>query len=101
MKYQCPVCGWDGLDDNPDHHTFEICACCGCEFGYSDATLYPQDRPARLELLRKDWIEYGMKFWADQFSDLAKYNKKPDNWNPKEQVNSLKKTDVNTGDNAA
>jgi rubredoxin len=41
-KFTCPVCGYDNLDSPPyddyDIPSFDICLCCGCEFGYNDAT---------------------------------------------------------------
>lgn len=40
MKNICPVCGFDGLDfkpyDEKGFGTFEICPCCGFEFGCDD-----------------------------------------------------------------
>jgi len=36
----CPVCGYGpglGFDSPEDlRHSFEICRCCGCEYGYDD-----------------------------------------------------------------
>jgi hypothetical protein len=36
----CPVCGYGpglGFDSPEDlRHSFEICLCCGCEYGYDD-----------------------------------------------------------------
>ena len=39
-KYICPVCGYDRLEepvyDEIGEPSFEICSCCGVEFGFDD-----------------------------------------------------------------
>lgn len=56
MKNICPICGLDGLDfkpyDEKGFGTFEICPCCGFEFGCDD---FPDKEASWLEW-RKDWI---------------------------------------------
>jgi len=60
--YRCRVCGL--LQDDPpwgeDGHTasFEICVCCGTEFGYEDAT------PAGVARKRAGWLAAGTP-WFD------------------------------------
>jgi hypothetical protein len=72
----CPVCG------NPDLHepayndhkeaSFEICPCCGVEFGYDDSGAPHRE-------LRMRWIEGGMKWWSAS-------RKPPDLWSPTDQL---------------
>lgn len=58
----CLVCGLVGLEapayDSHGCASFEICSCCGTEFGYDDATRSHAE-------LRAAWIEGGMK-WQSQ-----------------------------------
>jgi len=49
--YQCPVCGYDALSD-PAHNTFEICPCCGVQFGYDDFNTSHDE-------LRRQWLKKG------------------------------------------
>jgi hypothetical protein len=39
----CPVCGWDKLSSPPynvyGEPSYEICTCCGFEYGYTDGDL--------------------------------------------------------------
>ncbi len=64
MKYPCPVCGWPELELPPrgegGEASFEICPCCGFEFGYDDDSeglTYGQ--------ARAQWIAGGMKWWSE------------------------------------
>lgn len=101
MKYTCPVCGWPELDEPPYDDTgwgsFEICSCCGIEFGYDQVTetLANKDFAALCEgtwskadldfmhaSLREKWVFGGMKWWSE-------YNPAPENWNPGEQLRQL------------
>ncbi|MED4649062.1 hypothetical protein P9293_17030 [Bacillus inaquosorum] len=40
MKYTCPVCRFKGLTepayDKEGTHSYEICPCCGFQFGFDD-----------------------------------------------------------------
>ena len=76
-KYICPICVYRELYEPPSKEspTFEICHCCGIEFGYQDAKKSWED-------LRKIWIKSGYKWFN--------YKKKPKNWNPKKQLQNLK-----------
>lgn len=80
MKHLCPVCGYDGLNEPPyDIHgsaSFEICPCCGTEFGYQDATVSHA-------ILRQRWIDGGMH-WSSDFGFP------PEGWNPVEQLRKAK-----------
>jgi hypothetical protein len=62
MTYMCPVCGWGGLYE-PSHDrfgggSFEICPCCGVEFGYHDST-------KSHSVLREEWIANGARWHAN------------------------------------
>jgi hypothetical protein len=83
-KYICPVCGYDDLNEAPykdyDAKTaasFEICPCCGTEFGYTD------DEISWLEL-RKRWIKSGHNWFS-------KTTKKPKKWSYASQLLNIKK----------
>lgn len=69
-KHLCRVCGryheeppW-GEDYNTP--TFEICDCCGVEFGYEDVTSEAQAR------FRQNWLTEGAR-WFDE-------SKRPEKW---------------------
>ena len=61
LIFICPVCGWDGLAEAPyDKHgcaSFEICPCCGVEYGFDDYKV-------SFEELRRRWIADGMAWWS-------------------------------------
>jgi hypothetical protein len=78
--YICPICGYPGLKEpawgnDGKSPTFEICPCCGCEFGYEDA------RPEGAKEFRKRWIATGGK-WHDP-------TLKPKNWDMKQQLKNI------------
>lgn len=81
--YSCPVCGYDGLDEPPyidnDVFTgsFEICSCCGFQYGVDDL-----DKGMTHEAYRNQWIKEG----APWFSRLTI---KPSNWNLRQQLMSI------------
>ncbi|WP_340113320.1 hypothetical protein [Maribellus mangrovi] len=58
----CPVCGWDKLIQPPyniyNEPSYEICFCCGFEFGFTDAN----SGYSFIEW-RKKWIESSYKFY--------------------------------------
>lgn len=76
-KY-CRVCGFKlrfspwGKDNNTP--TYEICPCCGAEFGYDDYT------PKSIKAYRKKWIKSSAK-WFDS-------KMKPENWNFEDQLHN-------------
>ncbi len=49
--FDCPVCSYPHIKEDPAGVTYEICPSCGTEYGYDDPKDY-QD-------LRKIWIEDG------------------------------------------
>jgi hypothetical protein len=53
--YTCPVCGFKELEEPPED--FNICPCCGTEFGYHDVG--HSDRE-----LRNAWLKKG-GMWSD------------------------------------
>jgi len=64
MKYQCPVCFYDGLPYPPiDYH---ICLCCGTEFGSDDDDFSHAQ-------LREMWIASGAGWF---------FRNPPVAWNP-------------------
>jgi len=73
MYDTCPVCGYDGLEDPPTD--YNICECCGAEFGYHDAGRSHEE-------LRQQWIAAGMQ-WHNLIMPP------PPNWNPRRQLEHL------------
>jgi hypothetical protein len=76
-NYMCPVCGYDSLTEPPydpvtGDPSFNICPCCGCEYGYDDATDVAKDN-----FLNK-WIKGGA-IWFNP--DL-----KPPEWDIRSQL---------------
>lgn len=72
--YNCLICGYKGLIQNPlsdgeYQKNFDICSCCGFEYGYSEdhdvklGFIVTPDHliEAAFQLYRKQWIEAGMK----------------------------------------
>lgn len=76
MTFSCPVCGFDGLGaphrDRLGCASFDICPCCGTEFGYDDASRSHAD-------LRRAWRQGGAR-WRSRSSPP------PAGWNPAEQM---------------
>ena len=75
----CRVCGniqsdlpWGEDGQTP---TFELCGCCGVDFGYQDCTL------VYVKKFREEWLKKGGK-WANP-------DKKPSNWSLKEQLKQI------------
>lgn len=79
--YRCRVCGlkqdfkpWGEDGKTP---AFEICGCCGVDFGYQDCT------PEYVKKFRKEWLKKGGK-WASP-------DEKPANWSLEEQMKNIPK----------
>ena len=76
---RCPVCGYPELGepayDGFGDPSFDICDCCGTQFGYEDAG-------RSHEFLRDEWIAKGMPWW-----NSAK--EAPLGWDPVQQLRSL------------
>ncbi len=80
MKYICPVCGYPYLQsppyDSDGNPSYDICDCCGFEFGFDDA-----NNGVSFKDYREKWIANGNKwFWPD---------KKPSNWSLKKQIKAI------------
>lgn len=72
----CRVCGlvqedppWGESGTDPSH---DICACCGIEFGYEDAT------PVGAHRARARWRSAGYRWWSPE--------QRPQGWGPEEQL---------------
>jgi hypothetical protein len=53
--YLCPVCGYREMPDPPED--YNICPCCGTEFGYTDAGV-------TLEELRAKWLSHDAPWFS-------------------------------------
>lgn len=86
-SYRCPVCGFDELDEPPyDEYgdaSFDICPCCGVEFGYHDATTTHAQ-------LRDNWIKNGCP-WT------STVDTPPADWNPYDQLQRLQSNENASG----
>lgn len=78
-KLICRVCG--KIQDDPpwgedgNCPTYNICDCCGTEFGYGDCTL------EAVKASRKRWLETGARW---------KYpEEKPTNWSLENQIKNI------------
>jgi hypothetical protein len=73
---RCPLCGYPGLDrpayDEYGCSSFDICACCGVQFGYDDS------RTPHLELRRR-WLARGAPWHYAR-------DPPPAGWSPIEQL---------------
>lgn len=79
--YQCPVCGFDGLEDpaygtegEPSH---EICESCGFQFGFSD-----QSQGYTFEQWREAWVRDGCRWQSVGVPQ-------PEGWNATEQLRNV------------
>lgn len=80
-SYFCRICGkrqdepiWGKDDRTP---TFNICDCCGVEFGYEDCNL------EAVQAFRKKWLQEGNKWWNPKA--------KPQSWLLEEQMKNIPK----------
>lgn len=75
----CRICGLDqkenpwGKDNNTPN--FEICACCGAEFGYNDCNIHA------IRKYRNEWLLNNAE-WFDS-------KKKPFNWSLEMQMKNI------------
>lgn len=80
MKCICPVCGYEGLEEEPydcdGNPSYGICDCCGFEFGFDDLS-----NGKTFEKYRREWIEGGAKWFVAE--------KRPSGWNVKEQLSNI------------
>ena len=84
---KCPVCGYGGLLEAPFDDagapSYEICPCCGTEFGYQDAKT-PH------AVLRQKWIAKGSP-WHSRVKHA------PPGWDPAVQLRSVTPDGVGAG----
>lgn len=79
-KHCCRVCGayyagyypWGKDGQTP---TFDICQCCGVEFGFEDFT------PESIEVYQEEWIARG-PVWYDAKT-------RPENWDAAKQLENI------------
>ncbi len=79
--YMCPVCGFVGLVEPPYNEaggaSFEICSCCGFEYGFDD-----QSEGRSFEDYRRAWLADGAK-WFDP-------DRRPADWYVEAQLANLR-----------
>lgn len=78
-EHNCRVCGLY-IDDLPwgkdgNCPTYEICSCCGVEFGNEDYTIESTKQ------YREKWINEGMNWFEP--------SEKPENWDKEEQFKNI------------
>ncbi len=77
----CPACGYPELRYGPyiigTSESYEICPCCGFEFGVTD-----MDEGYSYEQWRQKWIDEGMKWWSKSRHPSTQ-------WNPVEQLRNI------------
>ena len=80
-NYICPICGYDKLEEAPFDETgepsFDICSCCGCEYGYDVV-----NDKVEIEKYRENWIKHGAKWFYE--------GDKPKNWSLEKQLKNIK-----------
>jgi len=96
-KYICTVCGFDSLSEppwsdlndkiQPGGASYEICPCCGTEFGYTDFGITKQQIIQFHIELRLSWIKGGMK-WSHPKSPFEQNNPSL-NWSPTLQLKNI------------
>jgi hypothetical protein len=75
----CRVCGLRQADppwgEDGRTPTYEICSCCGVEFGYEDS------RPESVRRYRTEWIRKGAEWFTPQ--------DRPAVWDMEQQFNNI------------
>ena len=75
-QYLCPVCGYPELDDPAyDEYgcsSYEICPCCGTQFGYDDT------EKSHFQL-RVEWVQQGGRWWSSTLETT-------ENWDAERQL---------------
>ena len=75
----CRVCGYLSdtapWGDDGKSPTYEICPCCGVEYGYEDSSI------VGIKKYREEWIAAGAD-WKDKKS-------KPENWSWEDQLENV------------
>ena len=78
QNHTCPICGYDGLAENPGPFprfwgSQEICPCCGWQFGYNN--------PATIERYRAEWVQAGANCFLSE--------KRPAHWDIAAQLSHI------------
>lgn len=80
-SYMCPVCGFVGLAQPPYNEagggSFEICPCCGFEYGFDD-----QSEGRSFEDYRCSWLAAGAKWFNP--------DRRPADWHVEAQLANLR-----------
>ncbi|MCR8842726.1 hypothetical protein NQ117_03450 [Paenibacillus sp. SC116] len=80
MKFSCPICGYDGLReaayDEDNSPSYQICGCCGVEYGVDD-----EEEGFNAEEYRNAWIKKGMPWYFSGY--------KPLNWDCNAQLRKV------------
>lgn len=80
MKYVYPVCGYDELTEQPydaaKNSSYEICSCCGYEFGFDDFSEH-----INFEDYRRQWIAEGAQWFSPDRKRL--------HWDLKKQLKNI------------
>ncbi len=71
-KFTCPVCRWPALREDPALQNYDICPCCGTEFGNDDGHSTHGE-------IRAAWVDNGMTWFSGS-------TKPPVGWDPSEQL---------------
>ncbi len=82
MSNTCPVCRFPGLTEPPRSKSggasFEICPCCGFQFGVSD-----DDEGVTYVAWRRRWKDAGMRWFS-------KGRRSPAGWDPVAQLKTAR-----------
>ena len=77
----CPVCGYNQLNEPPfdsfGYPSYEICACCGYEYGFDD-----ESEGLSFSEYREKWINNGFKYRDE--------GEKPKSWDKSMMLRQLK-----------
>ena len=80
QNYLCPVCGFPELTEPPrDEHgtpSYEICPCCGFEYGVDD-----EQEGQTVETYRTQWLTTGARWFCPE--------ERPPLWSLEEQLNNI------------
>lgn len=79
-KHVCPACGYQGLEEPPydiyNNPSYEICSCCGFEFGFDDGS-----EGMSYQKYREKWIKDGAQWFTKEL--------RPNNRNLEEQLKNI------------
>jgi hypothetical protein len=79
-KYICPVCGFPELNEPPfgvsSEPSYEICSCCGFEFGFDCG-----DDKQTFAKFRQNWLAHGAPWFMPGL--------KPIGWDVEKQLGNL------------